>query len=229
MSRVRTGGVHRWSRPGGGPVSPTAMTPERVRSAVDGGAVVLDLQTPRRFAERHVPDAVNLQFNRADLVDRAEMVLPADEIELVVSGEPEAIARMAAKLLEEGGFRVLGFLAGGLDAWEEAGFETATMETVEVDDLAGEVERWTVVDAREFFEFKYGHVPGSVRLGWTEAWRGAAALEAEKPIAVICGDEIRSALVASILEREGKPATLVVGGMVDWLDRGYPVEKTTSG
>lgn len=209
-------------------MSAAAMGPEEARRARDGGAVILDLQTPRRFAERHVPGAVNLQFNRADLVDRAEMVLPSD-VELVVCGEPEAIARMAAKLLEEGGFTVLGCLQGGLDAWEDAGFETATMETVEVDDLAGDVERWTVVDAREFFEFKYGHVPGSVRLGWTEAWEGASDLEAERPIAVICGDEIRSALVASILEREGKPAALVVGGMVDWLDRGYPVSKTTSG
>lgn len=207
-------------------MSAVAMGPEEVRRAQEAGAVVLDLQTPRRFAERHVPGAVNLQFNRADLVDRAEMVLPSD-VELVVCGEPEAIARMAAKLLEEGGFTVPGFLQGGLDAWEDAGFETATMETVEVDDLAGDVERWTVVDAREFFEFKYGHVPGSVRLGWTEAWEGASGLEAERPIAVICGDEIRSALVASILEREGKPAALVVGGMVDWLDRGYPVEKST--
>lgn len=208
-------------------MSAMAMAPEEARRARDDGAVILDLQTPRRFAERHVPGAVNLQFNRADLVERAEMVLPADEVELVVCGEPEAIARVAAKLLEEGGFTVLGFLAGGLDAWEDAGLETVTMETVEVDELARDPGRWTVVDAREFFEFKYGHVPGSVRLGWTEAWREAAALEAERPIAVICGDEIRSALVASILEREGKPAALVVGGMVDWLDRGYPVEKST--
>lgn len=202
------------------------MTPEEVRRAREAGAVVLDLQTPRRFAERHVPGAVSLQFSRADLVDRARMVLPAD-VELVVCGEPAAVARMATSLLEEGGFTVLGHLEGGLDAWADAGFDVHTLETVEVDALADDVGRWTVVDAREFFEFKYGHVPGSVRLGWTEAWEGAADLEAERPIAVICSDEIRSAVVASILERTGKPTTLVVGGMVDWLDRGYPVEKST--
>jgi hypothetical protein len=32
--------------------------------------------------------------------------------------------------------------------------------------------------------------------------------------------------VASVLLRAGKPASLVFGGMADWLERGYPVEKT---
>jgi hypothetical protein len=29
-----------------------------------------------------------------------------------------------------------------------------------------------------------------------------------------------------VLLRMGKPASLVFGGMVDWNERGYPVEKT---
>lgn len=42
-------------------------------------------------------------------------------------------------------------------------------------------------------------------------------------LAVICGDEVRSTLVASILQRQGRDVRLVVGGMVDWNERGYPV------
>jgi rhodanese-related sulfurtransferase len=45
---------------------------------------------------------------------------------------------------------------------------------------------------------------------------------------VICGDEVRSALVASILRRHGRSVRLVDGGMVDWNERGYPVEKQGS-
>ena len=89
------------------------MTPQEAKEAQAAGAAVLDLRTPKRFAEQHLAGAINLQFNRADLVDRAEMVLPMD-LPLVIHGEPEAIAKMAAKLLEEGGFKVLGHLEGGL-------------------------------------------------------------------------------------------------------------------
>jgi rhodanese-related sulfurtransferase len=48
---------------------------------------------------------------------------------------------------------------------------------------------------------------------------------AGRPVAVICGDQTRSAAVASMLLRAGRDARLVMGGMVDWIERGYPVEK----
>jgi hypothetical protein len=44
-------------------------------------------------------------------------------------------------------------------------------------------------------------------------------------MAVICGDEVRSALVASILARTHDDVRLVTGGMVDWNERGFAVEK----
>jgi hydroxyacylglutathione hydrolase len=201
------------------------MTPEEVRTAQQEGALVLDMRTPRPYAREHLDGAVNLQFNRADLVDRAELVLPTD-LPLIIHGEPEAIARVAAKLLAEAGFNVRGHLEGGLKAWKEAGLPVREMPTVEVDDLNERLGDWLVVDARDGFEFKYGHVPNSVMLSWVEAWQDWESVpEDSRPIAVICGDEIRSSLVASILERQGRDAQLVVGGMVDWLDREYPIEK----
>jgi hydroxyacylglutathione hydrolase len=201
------------------------MTPEEVLKAQEEGAAVLDLRTPKRFATEHLEGAVNLQFNRADLVDRAEMVLPED-LPLIVHGEPEAIGKMAAKLLEEGGFKVLGHLEGGLKGWKEAGYNTVTLPTVDVDTLHENLADWAVVDARDRFEFKYGRVPGSSILSWTEAWEGANDFEDPgKPVAVICGDEVRSSLVASILARLGHRPSLVMGGMVDWIDRDYEQEK----
>lgn len=201
------------------------MTPQEALAAQEGGAALLDLRTPKRFATEHVADAVNLQFNRADLVDRAELVLPMD-LPLMVHGEPEAIAKMAAKLLEEGGFKVLGHLEGGLKGWKEAGLGTVTMPTLDVDTLHDNLADWHVVDARDRWEFKYGRVPGSSILSWTEAWDGANDFaDPGKPIAVICGDEVRSSLVASMLARLGHTPALVMGGMVDWIDREYEQDK----
>jgi len=200
------------------------MTPDEVLAAQRDGAAILDLRTPHPFAAEHIKGAINFQFNRADLVDRAEMIFPED-LPMVAHGEPAAIGRMAAKLLEEGGFNVVGYLEGGLDAWKGAGYETSTLPTLDVDELQARLDEITVVDSRDPFEFKYGHVPGAVILPWTDAWLDAPAMDAAPPLAVICGDEVRSALVASMLLRAGKQADLVIGGMVDWLDRGYPVEK----
>lgn len=201
------------------------MTPEEVRKAQQEGSAVLDLRTPQRFAEEHLEGAVNVQFNRADLVDRAEMVLPED-LPLIMHGQPEAIAKMAAKLLSEGGFTVLGHLEGGLKAWKAAGLGTVTLPTIDVDTLHEQLDDWHVVDSREGFEYRYGRVPGSSLLPWTEAWEDAPDFEDPgKPVAVICGDEVRSSLVASILARQGHRPYLVMGGMVDWIEREYEQEK----
>jgi hydroxyacylglutathione hydrolase len=203
------------------------MTASEAKAALADGVVPLDLRTPRPFAERHLPGAVNLQFNRADLADRAEMLLPTDQ-RYLVHAEPEPIARIAAGLLSDAGFQVVGHLEGGLAAWETAGGETASLEVMDVDALHDRLDELVVVDVREGFEYRHSHVPGAVSAPWTETWEASAALPRDRTLAVVCGDEVRSAAAASILKRTGYRPALVVGGMIDWLERGYPVETKKS-
>lgn len=200
------------------------MTPRDVERALAAGAVLLDMRLPRVFAKEHVAGAINVQFNRADLVDRVEMVFPKD-LRVIVHAEPDAIGRIAVELLKGAGFQVEGLLDGGLKAWKSAGLATSRLEVLGVDDVHDRHAQWQVVDAREPFEYKYAHVPGARLLSWTEAWEAAPAFTSDRPLAVICGDEVRSALVASILARHGRDVRLVAGGMVDWNERGFAVEK----
>ena len=48
-------------------------------------------------------------------------------------------------------------------------------------------------------------------------------------VAVVCGVQVGSALVASLLRGRGLDATLVMGGMVDWTERAYPTEEGAAG
>jgi len=200
------------------------MTPDEVAARQDAGAVVLDLRAPRPFARGHVPGALTMQFNRADLADRAELLLPRDR-PLVVHAEPEPIARVAVDLLAAAGFDVLGSLDGGLAAWRAAGRPVAELALIDVDELHARVGELEVIDVREPFEYRHGHVPGARLLPSGEAWSRLDEPAADRPLAVICGDQTRSAAVASMLLHAGHDARLVMGGMVDWLERGYPVER----
>ena len=200
------------------------MTPDEVAAAVAAGAVVLDLRAPRPFAREHLPGAVTMQFNRADLADRAELVLPRD-VPLVIHAEPEPIARVAAELLAGAGFRVAGRLDGGLAAWRAAGRPTVELPLLDVDELREQLDALEVLDVRERFEFRHGHIPGALLLPSGEAWSRLEELPAGRVIAVVCGDQTRSAAVASMLQRAGRDVRLVMGGMVDWLERGYPIER----
>ncbi len=201
------------------------MTPEEVQTAVAAGAVVLDMRPPKPFATEHIPGAVNFQFNRADLADRAEMALPTD-VQYVIHAEPAPIAKVAVEIMTKAGFRVLGWLEGGLKQWKEAGFPTAELGLMTVDELHADLDQHRVVDTREGFEYRYGHIPGSQSIVWTEPWSTLEAVEDNPPLAIVCGDQVRSCYVASVMRRAGKDARLVFGGMVDWLERGFPVQKT---
>lgn len=204
------------------------MTPQEVKQAVDGGAIPLDLRTPRPFAERHLPGAVNLQFNRADLADRAEMLLPTDRT-YVVHARPDPIARIAVGLLGDAGFDVAGYLEGGLSAWEGAGYGTETLPVLTVGELYEQMQDLQVVDVREGFEFRHSHIPGSVSAPWTETWEKKDSLPGDRTLAIVCGDEVRSAAAASILKRTGYRPALVIGGMIDWIEADYPLEKKKAG
>ncbi len=204
------------------------MTPEEVQQAIDDGAIPLDLRTPRPFAERHLPGAVNLQFNRADLADRAEMLLPTEPT-YVVHARPDPIAKIAAGILEEAGFKVAGYLEGGLGAWQEAGLETETLPVLSVEELHDRMDELTVVDVREGFEFRHSHIPGALSAPWTETWNKMEDLPRDRTLAIVCGDEVRSAAAASILKRTGYSPALVIGGMIDWIEADYPLEKRTAG
>jgi rhodanese-related sulfurtransferase len=203
------------------------VTPAEVAAAFAEGAVVLDLRPPRPFAAEHIPGALTMQFNRADLGERAELMLPR-ELRLVVHAEPEPIATAAVEILRGTGFEVLGALEGGLRAWKEAGYPTESLPLIDVDTLHADREQYTVVDAREGFEHRHGHVPGALLFPPGEAWERAEELPTGTPLAVVCGDQTRSAYVASVLRRHGREAVLVMGGMADWLERGYETERTTA-
>jgi rhodanese-related sulfurtransferase len=154
------------------------------------------------------------------------MALP-EGVTLVVVAATDAVAGAAERILGDAGFKVEGYLQGGLDAWKRAGRDVVSIPVLNVKELRDRFEQFQVIDARERFEYKYAHIPGAILLPSLAAWEGSESLDHSRPFAVVCGDQVRSATVASMLRRAGADAYLVSGGMVDWLERDFPVEKAS--
>ena len=107
------------------------VPPDAAREALDGGAVklVVDVREPEEFREGHVPDAVNIP--RGLLEIRADPASPSADASLSAERSarvlvyctkgPGARSLFAARTLMDMGYENVDVLAGGLNAWAEAG------------------------------------------------------------------------------------------------------------
>ncbi len=201
------------------------VTAAEVAAAAQAGTVIIDTRPVRTFAAEHLPGAVHLEFNLADLTERAELVLPKG-LRAVVHAEPASTVAASEGLLEDAGLSVLGHLEGGLAAWRAAGHPVHALPVLDVDELRTRPGEWHICDVRERFEFVHGHIAGAELVPSGDIWAKAGdVVPVGRPVAVVCSGVGRAAFAASVLASHGVPAVIVDGGMYEWLRRGYPVEK----
>jgi hydroxyacylglutathione hydrolase len=185
----------------------TPLLPQRVEELVGAGALLIDGRDQREFDAAHVPGSINVTMNQTGVGTRAAwMVDPESEVIVTADGGEEA--RRMIPLLEAVGFRrIRGFLAGGLNAWRAAGLETRTTPALDIPGLAEKLRKDEVIvlDVRSAAEWEAGHVEDSIHVPYQQLRDGIPdELRAEKkPLAVICGSGVRSALAASLLRRSG--------------------------
>ncbi len=202
------------------------MTPTDVLAAQSAGTLLIDTRPLAAYTAAHVPGALPVEFNLADLAERAALLLPPG-LTLVVHAEPERTIAPSCGLLEDAGFRVVGSLEGGIAAWRAEGHRTEPLPTIDVDALRGN-GAYRVLDVREPYEYRHGHLEGAVALPSGEAFARIAASEWTPagdgtPYAVFCSGWGRAAFVAGLLRARDIPAVLVAGGMYAWVEHGYPV------
>lgn len=203
------------------------MTPESVRSALDAGALLIDLRPHAEFATGHIPGSINLMFSRKSLPERLATAIPPGPSILLLSGDP-ADAEAAARALQ-GVDRnpLLGIAAGGIEAWRAARFPLSLLSQVQVPVLRERLDSPhdppLLIDVREPFEWELGYIEGSLLLPLGEIWQRAGEIDPAREIILICEEGIRSSTAASTLLHRGFPrAANVPGGIGDWFRADYP-------
>ncbi len=104
-------------------------TPTGLRATMmsDTPPIVVDVRAPSSFAERHIEGARNLSLDR---YEAALDSLPSDRwLVLYCACPDDAMAIMAARTATERGRDRVAILAGGIEAWDEAGYPTAEGES----------------------------------------------------------------------------------------------------
>lgn len=84
--------------------------------------VLVDVRTPDKYEEGHIPRAISIPLD--DMKERAEDELNKNQ-RVIIYGEnhDHPNSNSAAKVLESMGFRKVSDFDGGVYAWKRAGFE----------------------------------------------------------------------------------------------------------
>src|SRR3954447_17201293 len=88
----------------------------------DGGELaLLDVREEGEFGRSHLLFACNLPLSRLEL--RIDALVPRRSTRMVLCDGNDGLAQRAARRLTELGYGNLAVLAGGVAAWQEAGYE----------------------------------------------------------------------------------------------------------
>ncbi len=218
----------------------------------DGGEIALvDLREEGEHNGGHPLLAVSLPYSRMEL-DVARLV-PRRSCRLVLVDGDDGVADRAARRLAGMGYTGVSVLAGGVAAWEAAGYplfpssnvpSKAFAEIVETDshtphvtaaelaELQRNGTKLKILDSRTVEEFNRFHVPGAETCPGAELVYRFADLvpDADTLVVVSCAGRTRSIIGAQSLINAGVPNKVVSlqGGTQGWRLNGLELERNTS-
>jgi hydroxyacylglutathione hydrolase len=215
-----------------GEVQPKPLSIRDSISFFQSGAGLLDTRSKDDFVQAHVPGSVHLEADD-QLSNRIGFVFPPDVPVILLLSNPADYEKVVYSLARVGYDNVVGYLAEGLDVWEKMGLpitagDIQDIEPLELNDLLinGNGSRPVVVDVREPWEYRQGHVPGAMLMPLGQLSMRLSELNPEKPVAVICATGNRSQSASALLGQKGfKTVYNVLGGTTQWMRSGLGIER----
>jgi hydroxyacylglutathione hydrolase len=190
-----------------------------------GDGIIIDTRLPEAFAGGHVPGSYSIWLN--GLAMFGGWVAGRETRVYLIVDSPDALEQATLFLARQGIDRVAGTLAGGFEAWRDAGLPVEQSGTITARELADARDAYAVLDVREISEFESGHIEGAahVYVGHLEDRLADLPREFGKAsrIAVTCSVGHRASLAVSILKRHGyEDVRNLLGGMTAWQQLDLP-------
>ena len=154
--------------------------------------------------------------------------LPYDRPIVFIADGPEQVEAAFRGLASVGIDDVRGYLRGGIEAWEGAGYDVDTLAFVSPGELWRRLQGGdfiNVLDVRGNAEWQAGHISGATHViaGYVQDHLDEVP-PSNHPLAIVCNTGFQSTVVAAVLARNGyKDMINVTGGMTAWRDSKLPL------
>jgi len=203
---------------------PPRISARDVAARLAEGAPIVDTRPAPEFAERHAALSINIPRTKSFL-NWAGALLPYDcDLFLIVpDGDQQSIIDELSLI----GLDRIGGVYGLRSPadLEAAGVQMRETPQVSIDALRQRLKNGQVIlDVRAQDEWEHGHIPGALHIPLGALQSRIAEVPGGAEIAVHCQGGTRSAIAASILQKNGFCVANIGGGFGEWQRSGGAVE-----
>lgn len=202
------------------------MNQEQVQEEINRGALVLDTRDTAAFGGVHIPGSINIGFAK-QTANWIGMVIDPDEKLILIVSDEKAYEAMTVHLHRIGYDNIIGYLYGGIAAWQEAGLPIRQLRQISTEKLKRKIKTGQykyIFDVRTPAEWENGHIEQATHLPLMELLNQAPDIPKDKEVIVTCGMGYRGNIAASFLQNEGfEHVHSLAGGMAAWVNSGEPV------
>jgi hydroxyacylglutathione hydrolase len=198
-----------------------------VVQAIKAGALVLDTRVADVFEKAFIPASINIGLNGGFAVWVGTLL--SIERSLVIVAEEGRASESILRLARVGYENVVGYLEGGIEAWQAAGHPVDKIASIAPDQLTQYINapKTMVVDVRKPSEFANGHVVGARNLELDVLESILPQMDPSIQYVIHCQGGYRSMVAASILKASGFPKVMnVLGGYAALSKTGIPLKRT---
>jgi rhodanese-related sulfurtransferase len=191
--------------------------------ANETGALILDTRDPQVFAKGFIPNAINIGLNGQFAPWVGALITDLKQEILLITDEgkaEEAITRLA----RVGYDHTIGYLVGGIEAWQQSGKEIDTITSISAEAFENDINKGIVTNALDVrkpgeYEAEHLEVTLSRPLDYINDWTGE--INPDQTYYIHCAGGYRSMIAASILKSRGIENVIDVAG-------GYGAIKNTN-
>jgi hydroxyacylglutathione hydrolase len=198
--------------------TPRQLSYADLQTAIDEGALVLDMRRRDDFTSAHVPGTVNIAENEGGCVNYVGWFVDFDGPTYIIA-EPNKTEQIISNLRAIGVDRIDGVFAPEV----VADAQPETLAQMTADELAGKLSHYTVIDVRGATEYNDKHIIGARNIPLGYLPRHLDDLPRDQDIVIHCASGYRSQIAASLLQKHGFKVTNLADPIAVWAAK-LPVE-----
>lgn len=182
-------------------------------AANETGAVVLDVRHQNDFVKGHIPKSIFIGIDGGFAPWVGALIADVEQPLLLITPKGR-LEEVLTRLSRVGFDNTIGYLEGGIEAWDASGRELDTMASISVDDYVSNFDKHPTFDVRKEGEFSSAHVEGAELAPLDSLNSHLAKFPSEGEFFVHCAGGYRSVIAGSMLKAKGIHNLInVEGGM----------------